>query len=254
MFSKFSKKEKRSNPKAPGDAVAYAIGDIHGCLDALKILLEKIETHAATHAPHGYTLVFLGDLIDRGPDSAGVVDYVKNYAPHNVTPIYIKGNHEEVFLNVAKGSIGSLTSWLKFGGRECLHSYGVHELGEINTHPEGLMHRVQSALPKDHIAFLATFQNYLQWGDYLFVHAGITPKKPLEKQEGKDLRWIRDPFLNYKKPHEFKVIHGHTVVERAKDYGNRVAVDTGAHKGGPLTAVFLKGETLSFIHSTDDAR
>lgn len=252
MFFKTDKKSKQIKHQGVAGEVVYAIGDVHGCLALLKDLLNKIDRHAERHAPQGYTLVFLGDLIDRGPQSAQVIDYVKHYKPNGVKCVYIKGNHEEVLIKVVGGSISSLISWMKFGGRECLQSYGVANLGEIETNPEGLMHRVQSTIPKNHIAFLESFEDYYQWGDYLFVHAGIVPKKTLDKQSPKDMRWIREPFLSYKKPHPFKIVHGHTVVKTAEDFGNRVAVDTGAHNGGALTAVFLKGETLDFIRSIAD--
>jgi len=235
--------------KTPEGQVAYVIGDVHGCFKALQALIEKIDAHAKIQAPNGYSLVFLGDLIDRGPRSKEVVEYCMAFERPNVEVIFLKGNHEEVFLKVLNGDEDRLGAWFQFGGKKCLASYGVDNFGEIHLNPENLLYRAQSMVPKEHIEFVQTFKDYHVFGDYLFVHAGIKPGRALKDQKPKDMRWIRDGFLSYKKPHPYKVVHGHSIVEKAEDFGNRIAVDTGGYNGGPLTAVFLKDETIEFITS-----
>ena len=128
-------------------------------------------------------------------------------------------------------------------------SYGVDNFGEIHISPQNLLYRAQSRVPKAHIKFVQSFKDYFVFGDYLFVHAGIKPGRAIKDQKPKDMRWIREGFLSYKKPHPYKVVHGHSIVEQAEDFGNRIAVDTGGYDGGPLTAVFLKGDTTEFLTS-----
>jgi len=135
------------------------------------------------------------------------------------------GNHEEVYLRVVEGQVEALKSWFGFGGRSCLRSYGVDNLGEINLDIENLLYRAQSKIPKSHVEFIRGFQDYFVFGDYLCVHAGIRPKKKLEDQKSQDMRWIRGDFLKYSKPHPYKVVHGHTIVEQAQDFGNHQGVD-----------------------------
>jgi len=165
--------------------------------------------------------------------------------------VFITGNHEEVFLDVLGGDVDAMSSWFRFGGKDTVRSYGVERLGDIDVNPAGLMRRIQKAVPKGHIKFMERFVDSFVFGDYLFVHAGIKPGVPLEGQSPKDMRWIRQRFLNYTKPHPYKVVHGHTIVPHPEHYPNRIAVDTGAYDGGPLSAVFLQGETVGFIRSDD---
>jgi len=233
----------------PAGQSAYIVGDVHGCYVELRALLKTIADHAKHHAPDGYKLVFLGDLIDRGPDSQKVVEFLKDFSPENVELIYLMGNHEEVYLRVVEGQVEALKSWFGFGGRSCLRSYGVDNLGEINLDIENLLFRAQSKIPKSHVEFIRGFQDYFVFGDYLCVHAGIRPKKKLEDQKSQDMRWIRGDFLKYSKPHPYKVVHGHTIVEQAQDFGNRIAVDTGAYNDQVLSAVFLQDEIVEFLTS-----
>jgi len=162
---------------------------------------------------------------------------------------YKNRNHEEVILKILGGSISALASWFEFGGRACLRSYDVDNLGEINLDSESLLARAQRAVPKTHIEFMNSFENYHVFGKYLCVHAGIKPKVSLEKQNPRDMRWIRSEFLNYIKPHPYIIVHGHSVVEQPEHHFNRIAVDTGVYKGRPLTAVRIEDEDVSFIQS-----
>lgn len=261
MIKLFKKPKKTKKSKAPaylGPAEgAYVIGDIHGCFDKMISLLKRIREDIGREYPNISALsgedlpkiIFLGDLVDRGPKSKEVIESLMSYKPSYARPIFLAGNHEEVFLKVLEGDLSSLRFWYKFGGRECMRSYGVTNLGQIHHNPESLLHKLQGRVPRSHFDFISSFQNYYLAGDYLCVHAGIKPKVPLDRQDEKDFRWIRDTFLQYKKPHPYRVIHGHTISEEPENLPNRIGVDTGGYKGNPLTAVFIRNETVRFIQS-----
>ena len=254
MFGRFSKKKKtdlQTDEKL--DGFAYVIGDIHGCFDELVELLELIEQDAVQQSSGPKHIVFLGDLMDRGPKSKEVIDYLLSYKPDFANPVFLMGNHEEVFLKVLSGSEGALTSWFEFGGRACVRSYGVKNLGEILTSPENLLFRIQEKVPQNHIDFIKSFQETFQFGPYLCVHAGIKPRVPIEKQTTKDLRWIRKEFIKYTKPHPFIIVHGHTIVETPQVLPNRIPIDTGTYEGGPLTAVRLGDDGAHFIQTVPKA-
>jgi len=141
--------------KTPEGQAAYVIGDIHGCFEAMKDLLGNIDDHAQIHAQNGYLLVFLGDLMDRGPQSKDVIEFCMTYTRPNVDIVFLKGNHEEVFLKVLEdGDADRLGAWFQFGGKKCLSSYGVDNFGEIHMNPESLLNRAQSMVPKSHIKFI----------------------------------------------------------------------------------------------------
>jgi len=251
LFKKANAKNKSSSANAEAvEGYAYVIGDIHGCFDELCELLELIESDAKSVEEGPKYIVFLGDLMDRGPKSNQVIEHLKNFSPDYATPIFLMGNHEEVFLKVLSGSVSALTSWFEFGGRECVRSYGVKNLGEILTSPDSLLFRIQEAVPQSHIDFMQSFDETFQFGPYLCVHAGIKPRVPIEKQSTRDMRWIRKEFMTYEKPHPFIIVHGHTIVEKADIRSNRIAVDTGTYDGGPLTAVRLSHDVPHIIETT----
>ena len=234
-----NKKKTVSKQDETVNGYAYAVGDIHGCYDELCELLALIEDDIKSLDDSPKSIVFLGDLMDRGPQSNEVIEHLMNFKPEYATPIFLMGNHEEVFLNVLSGSVGALASWFEFGGRSCVRSYGVKNLGEILSNPDNLLFRIQNKVPQSHIDFIRSFQETFQFGPYLCVHAGIKPRVPIEQQRVKDLRWIRAEFMKYKKPHPFIIVHGHTIVKTPELLSNRIAVDTGTYEGGPLTAVRL---------------
>ncbi len=254
--SKTDKKGTSGGYQGPAEG-AYVIGDVHGCFDKMISLLKNIRDDIAREYPDISNLaqddlpkiIFLGDLIDRGPKSKEVLESLISFNPSYARPIYLAGNHEEVFIKVLDGDINSLRFWYKFGGRECMRSYGVTNLGLIHHNPENLLHKLQGRVPRAHYDFVTSFRNYYLAGDYLCVHAGIKPKVALDKQDEKDFRWIRESFLSYKKPHPYRIIHGHTISEEPEDLPNRIGVDTGGYKGNPLTAVFIRNEAVRFIRS-----
>lgn len=254
MFSLFKKKTSTSadqniTPSQPIDGCAYVIGDIHGCFDELLELLGLIEEDAIIQPDDPKYIVFLGDLMDRGPKSKGVVDFLINYKPNFATPVFLMGNHEEFFLDVLSGKTRGLVSWFDFGGRECSRSYGVENLGEIYTNPKAILNRLQEKVPQSHIDFISGFRDSFQFGHYLCVHAGIRPQVPIEEQTSRDMRWIRREFLEYTKSHPFVIVHGHTIVERAEILPNRIAVDTGVYNSGLLTAIRLSDTGTKIIET-----
>jgi serine/threonine protein phosphatase 1 len=216
--------------------MTYAIGDIHGSLDKLKSLIAACQRHADGR---DMLLVFLGDYIDRGPDSAGVVRLLVTLqaeAPERV--IALKGNHEAWALGVADGTM-RLVGWLLNGGDATLESYGVEDVGD---------------LPRAHLEWMRSLRLSYDDGRRFFVHAGINPQRPLDAQNEDEVLWIREPFLDDERDYGRLVVHGHTPLDDGKpDWrGNRLNIDTGAVFGGPLTAAIFdetQTEPLGFLQA-----
>jgi serine/threonine protein phosphatase 1 len=230
------------SPRGADGYRAYGVGDVHGRLDLLDQLLAKIEADIAARAPSQNLVVFLGDLIDRGPQSAEVVERLRTWQPRDAKAVFLCGNHEEVMLRVLTAEPAILSDWLRFGGSECLASYGLSPTSIKNkSEPEALA-AIRAAVPTEHKAFLETFADTFRFGDYLFVHAGIRPGIEVAAQTEQDLRWIRDPFLDDPSDHGFVVVHGHTISEEVDERANRIGVDTGAYRTGLLTALAIEGD------------
>ena len=235
-------------PKGPRGCRVYAIGDVHGRLDLLRNLLQQIEEDVAGRPSARNLVVFLGDLIDRGPDSAGVLEFLRRYRPDTIEPVFLAGNHEEVMLRVVGGERGGLLDrWLRYGGAQTLASYGL-DVEAIHALPERrALEQIVEAVPHHHAAFLQSFADTFRFGDYLLVHAGIRPGMPLNAQTQEDLHWVREPFLSDRRDHGFVVVHGHTITEQVEERPNRIAIDTGAYRSGLLTAVGIEGQSRWFI-------
>lgn len=220
---------------------AYAVGDVHGRLDLLEELLAKIHAELQ-HRPASKTfLVFVGDLIDRGPSSAQVIERLRTYRREGISPVFLLGNHEEVLLRILGGDSELITKWRWFGGSECLESYGVDPAQFAHLNDEQALELVRKAIPKEHVRFIESFVDSCRFGDYLFVHAGIRPGVELDQQRQSDLRWIREPFLLDDSEHGFIVVHGHTISEEVDEQSNRIGIDTGAYRTGVLTALGIEG-------------
>lgn len=234
--------KKQGPPRTPKGYRAYAVGDVHGRLDLLNQLLAQIEQDIERRPAQRNLLVMLGDLIDRGPDSCGVVERMRTYQHDRVKPYFLAGNHEEVLLRILNRERGILANWLKYGGAECLMSYGCDpatlDLGNERT----ALSAVRRAIPQEHARFIAGFADTLSFGDYLFVHAGIRPGVDLSLQTQTDLRWIRSPFLENESDHGVVVVHGHSINPIVEERHNRIGIDTGAYSTGVLTALALEGE------------
>lgn len=244
MFNLFRKPMRQVAPKAsvpPGQRY-YAIGDIHGRLDLLNQLLELIDADDAQRGSADCQLIFLGDLVDRGPDSAGVVERARVIAEAAPSTRLLMGNHEEVFLKALGGDVQAMRFFCRIGGRETILSYGISESDYLRFDHEELVAAAQQAVPASHRDFLASFSDMFVVGDYAFVHAGIRPGMPLAEQRPGDLRWIREPFLESPETHECVVIHGHTISEAVEFRANRIGIDTGAHQSGKLTCLGLEGD------------
>jgi serine/threonine protein phosphatase 1 len=234
-------------PRGKDGARAYAVGDIHGRLDLLEGILARIEADIASRPPRRNFIVFLGDLIDRGSDSAGVVERLRTYRPADARPVFLAGNHEEVLLRMLGGDATILPSWLKFGGAECAQSYGLVPDSLRLLEEKAALQLLRAKVPPAHRQFLESFGDTFRFGDYLFVHAGIRPGVGIEQQDRHDLRWIRDPFLSDTKEHGVMVVHGHTIVSQVEERPNRIAIDTGAYHSGVLTALAVEDDRRWYL-------
>ena len=237
----------------------YAIGDIHGCLDDLKQVQKNIRRDLQNR-PHPHPIIiYLGDFIDRGPDSRGVIDnlIVERDAPHHTH--FLFGNHDEMLLTYRKdpsipirpkGPLVNKIHWLHElgGGAETLRSYGVNGASHENPHDKHAA--FVAALPDTHLHFFKNLELSVRLGSYLFVHAGINPDAALEDQTLDDLIWMREPFLSSDKDHGFIVVHGHTPVKAVENHGNRIAIDTGAVFGRHLSCLVVEEADQSLL--TDD--
>ena len=250
MLSRFSPFRK-DRPVPQDRQRAYAIGDIHGRLDLLDDILQRIEADDAKRPEAKTTIVFLGDLVDRGPQSAQVVERLRRYRPEFASTVFLMGNHEEVLLRIVGGETEVIGDWLKFGGAECVRSYGVDPADLQCRSPSDVPRILRQAIPKEHLKFLASFVDTASFGRYLFVHAGIRPGVSLSHQIPQDLRWIRQPFLENDSDHGRVVVHGHTISESIEVKANRIGIDTGAYRTGILTALGVEGEERWFLQTGD---
>lgn len=240
LFEKIFRRKPTPQYTLPDGVRVYAVGDVHGCLDQLNRLLDVIEKDLVGHSLRSH-LVLLGDLVDRGPDSAGVLHrLIKRGLPTDGWDC-IMGNHEEVMLQCLSGNGEGLESWLRYGGVQTLESYGL-TAAEIFSPAVDLATVMRRAIPDRHVQFLQSMRDYVTIGDYLFVHAGLRPGVPLEQQSSRDLRWIRQGFLDDATDHGMMVVHGHTIVQEVDVRSNRIAVDTGCYVSGRLSALVLEGD------------
>ena len=238
---------KEPQPSGAKGYRAYVVGDIHGRLDLLDKLLADIHRDVAERPSRKVLLVFLGDLIDRGPNSAQVLERLRTYRHDGIQPVFLLGNHEEVLLRILAGDTSLIPNWLMYGGLECLKSYGI-DPQLIGVYPdEKALAIIRLAIPKQHEEFLRTFIDTCQFGDYLFVHAGIRPGVPVDDQAQSDLRWIREPFLLDDTDHGCVVVHGHTISREVEERRNRIGIDTGAYKSGTLTALAIEGTSRWYL-------
>lgn len=219
----------------------YAIGDIHGCLGALCALEARIRADIHQTRAVKPLIVYLGDYVDRGPDSKGVLDHIsRREHADGIERISLCGNHEDAFLRFLKNPAEN-SAWLDFGGEATLRSYGLHAFTHLRRPHEmqGLSNILLEAVPASHIRFLEDLPIMATHGDRVFVHAGIQPGIPLSDQVDGDLMWIREPFLAQGPGLPVTVIHGHTASTEPVFGSGRICVDTGCYATGRLTAVKL---------------
>jgi serine/threonine protein phosphatase 1 len=199
----------------------FAIGDIHGCFDKLRALISQLEINNSTD-----TLIFLGDYIDRGPQSVDVVDYLLHLSQKGLKTVLLKGNHEAMFLDYLSGK--NKLTFLANGGCATLDNYMQNMNRSLNA-----------IIPPSHIDFLQSLHLYYETEAYIFVHAGLAPGVPLDQQQEIDLLWIRDRFINAICNFGKKVIFGHTPFKEPFITKNKIGIDTGAVYGNKLTCVEL---------------
>jgi len=226
-------------PLAPAGQRIYCIGDIHGRLDLLSQLHARIAEDACTY-PGRKMLIYLGDYIDRGEQSREVVDLLLANPLRGFELVYMLGNHEQTLLDFLRHP-RAVASWLTYGGRATLRSYGVTAADQPG--PPDLEHiRDQLALrlPPAHRDFYQQLQLFHIAGHYCFVHAGIRPGIALAQQRNEDLLWIRGDFTNSQQIHEHIIVHGHTIAEQVEILPNRIGIDTGAFQSGILTCLVLE--------------
>jgi len=238
--------KKRKSAIVPAGCRIYAIGDVHGCLDLLQRIWRLIESDIAGSNLR-IKVVLLGDYIDRGPDSRGVVDFLLSARLPNSEIIYLRGNHDQSLLDfIADPSYYRL--WRAFGAAATLASYGV---APPHFDREADYARARTELlrkcPSDHISFFEHLRPYYMIGDCLFVHAGIRPGIALRRQNHHDLLWIRDQFLNSEQMFDKLIIHGHSPSIRPVRRRNRIGLDTGAYATGCLTAGVFQGGECRFL-------
>jgi serine/threonine protein phosphatase 1 len=228
----------------------YAVGDIHGRSDLLAHLLRGIETHCRRKPVDQAITVFLGDYIDRGPGSRGVLDLLVQWRRDNKA-VFLRGNHE-TFVQRFLADSRTLDEWRQCGGLETLVSYGLKPSINADRHEQArLAGELAHALPKQHLDFLESLDLSFSCGDFLFVHAGIRPGVPIKEQTEDDLLWIRDEFLVYEQPFERFVVHGHTPVSVPDLRSNRINIDTGAFATGRLTCIVIEGSGIAQLRFTD---
>jgi serine/threonine protein phosphatase 1 len=237
-------------PSVPPGQRYYVIGDIHGRLDLYEALIEGIEADDANLAPRDTHVVLLGDLIDRGPESAGVIERTRQWQAQREVRVLV-GNHEEMLLEAVERP-EVLKHFLRHGGRETVLSYGLTRKQYSELTIEELLELVRELIPEKDLEYIRTFDEYIVAGDYLFVHAGIDPMVPLAEQSRRDMLWIRDRFLNHEGPLEKVVVHGHTIFDTVLDCGNRIGIDTGAFRSGVLSALMLEDDQKRVMQAIDD--
>lgn len=238
-----------SPARVPEGFRVYAVGDIHGRVDLLEKLFAAIAVDSRDAASLAHrVIVFLGDYIDRGDRSREVIDLLLNPPLTGFDIVFLKGNHEAEMMSFLMQP-DPAHGWLQHGGQSTVFSYRVRVANRISAHEKMLDLRdgLMNAIPAAHQRFFSSLRDWLELGDYLFVHAGVRPGVSLDQQNPMDLLWIREPFLSSPLYHGRMIVHGHTVTDRPVTLPNRIGIDTGAYFSAKLTCLVLEGETVRFL-------
>lgn len=242
LFKKVAVPRPLDTARVPDGVRVYAIGDIHGRNDLLAVLLAKIDADNTSRGPADTQIIFLGDLMDRGEDSAGVIETAMALKASGKKVRFLMGNHEEVFVRACRKTDPKTTRFfLRIGGEATVLSYPITRAEYITLDMEQLSERLGSLVPHEHLEFIESFEDQIVIGDYAFVHAGIRPGIPLSEQKPSDLRWIREDFVEQRGDLEKVVVYGHTIYDDIEERGSRIGIDTGAYASGKLTALALEG-------------
>ncbi len=235
---------------APRDTILYAIGDLHGHLDEHNILYAILENEIAKRPEKKHVIIYLGDYVDRGPDSYRLISRLIKIRDSDspATHIFLKGNHENSFIGYMDSPL-SWTRWLDYGGMDTAESYGITFDSDIliPSEHEALQQKLLQNVPPDHYSFLNTLETKYIARDYAFVHAGIHPEIPLAEQVEGDLIFIREPFLSWPHPYEKCIVHGHTITREPHITLNRIGIDTGLFKHGILTCAIFEENAVSLL-------
>lgn len=240
-------------PRVPAGQIVYAVGDIHGRLDLLNRMLALIRADAEDIDVDRRTIVFLGDYVDRGPESKGVIDRLLAGPPEGFEQVCLMGNHESWLLDFLVDCRAG-AGWIANGGGATLESYGAPVsrglgfglgLGRLESARSAFV----QAMPEAHRAFLSGLELMWRSGDYAFVHAGVRPGLALDDQDPQDLLWIRRDFLEAEDDFGAVVVHGHTIVDAPDERANRIGLDTGAFATGRLTCLALDGTERRFLRT-----
>jgi len=221
----------------PRDMRLYAIGDVHGCIDELSAVHESIAEDLAAAPAQDWRIVHVGDFVDRGPDSAAVLQFLSERSAADPRIVNLRGNHDHMFAEALAGDTRMQTVWLQNGGDTTLADYGLSARGLSASSNGGTGDKI----PQAHVDFLDNLPFSARFGDYFFVHAGIDPAIALDDQVPDDMMWIRERFLQDGREYDAVIVHGHTPTRRIDVRANRVGIDTGAVFGGHLSCLILDG-------------
>ena len=230
----------------------YAIGDIHGRIDLLQRIENRITQDAQSVPADMHSIVvYLGDYIDRGPDSSAVIGHLMRRPPVAGEDIFLKGNHEQSLLDFLDDPKRVAAQWFDFGGIATLMSYGIREASsKVQAERfDELRDELAAAIPQDQLAFLRSLKLSWEAGDYFFVHAGIDPRQPMDRQGPESMLWIREEFISASGPFSHRIVHGHTIVPEVEFLPHRIAVDTGAYATGRLSCVVLEGTAVRLLNT-----
>jgi len=240
-----SEAPRKARPRVPAGYRVYAVGDIHGRADLLSELLRRVDDDKMRGNATALE-IFLGDYIDRGSDSRGVIDLLiaRRQEQH---VMFLKGNHEDCALEFLRDP-GVLSEWKDIGGLNTLFSYGVTPTRHNDpTSQSELAAALGRAMPASHRRFIQGLALSFTCGDFFFAHAGVRPGVPLQKQSARDLLWIREDFLLHEEDFGKVIVHGHTPANEPDVRSNRINIDTGAYATGRLTCLVLEGDQISFL-------
>lgn len=243
MLRTLRQRKKQYRPGLPDGIRIYAFGDIHGRSDLLKKMFAVIDADLERNPIAHPIEVFLGDYIDRGPNSADVLSLLIDRSSRRET-IFLKGNHDAFFLDVISDPT-KLDQWRQIGGLETLMSYGLNpSINPDAAEQSQLIERLHAVLPQQHLSFMKSLKSYFVVGDFLFVHAGVRFGIPLNEQREADLLWIRSEFLDRDENFGKFIVHGHTPVREPDLRQYRINIDTGAYATGKLTLLTIQGNRM----------
>lgn len=255
--------KRKSKPSPPASRVScsipegqrvYAIGDIHGRDDLFARMIDMIRADHAERGAAEVTLILLGDLVDRGPDSAQVIERAMRLGDEFPGMRLLIGNHEECFLAALTGDVRRVRYFMRIGGEATVRSYWRDDASFEKASFEDVAARLPELVPAAHVDFLGRGEDMIEIGDYAFVHAGVRPGVPLEKQALSDLRWIRDEFLDHLGDHGKIIVHGHSITAAPDEQANRIGVDVGAFQSGTLAGLGLEGSRRWFLFAREEER